>query len=124
MSFPGAPRIHRELLALGFEVSETTISRYLQRLKRRTDQEKAKRWLAFLHNHREVIVAPDFFTVPTITFQLLYDLFCHRARSATNPAFQCDWIGDRVMQQLRETFPAAGRYRYVILTMTRNSMAR
>jgi hypothetical protein len=34
----GAPRIHGELLTLGFEVSERTVSRYLQRLKRRTDQ--------------------------------------------------------------------------------------
>ena len=64
-------RIHRELLALGFEVSEPTVWRYLQRLKRRTDREKANRWLAFLQNHRAVIAAFDFFTVPTLTFQVL-----------------------------------------------------
>ena len=71
----GAPRIHGELLALGFEVSEPTVSRYLRRLKRRTDHEKAKRWLAFLHNHREVIAAFDFFTIPTLTFRVLYCFF-------------------------------------------------
>ena len=59
----GAPRIHGELLQLGFEISEPTVSRYLQRLKRPSDEGKAKRWLAFLSNHREVIAAFDFFTV-------------------------------------------------------------
>ena len=69
----GAPRIHGELLKLGFEVSERTVARYLQRMRRRGDP--ARRWLAFLANHREVIVAMDFFTVPTLTFQLLYGFF-------------------------------------------------
>jgi len=51
----GAPRIHGELLQLGFMVSEPTVSRYLKRLKGRQDDGKAQRWLAFLNNHREVI---------------------------------------------------------------------
>jgi hypothetical protein len=55
----GAPRIHGELLNLGFEVSEPTVSRYLQRLKRQPDQSKVQRWLAFLQKHREVIAAFD-----------------------------------------------------------------
>ena len=69
----GAPKIQGELLKLGWEVSERTVARYLQRLRRRGDP--AKHWLAFLANHREVIVAFDFFTVPTLTFQLLYGFF-------------------------------------------------
>ena len=69
----GAPRIHGELLTLGFDVSERTISRWMRRAPR--DPEPAKRWLAFLHNHREAIAAMDFFTVPTITFRLLYCFF-------------------------------------------------
>ena len=68
----GAPRIHGELLQLGFEISEPTVSRYLQLLKRHYHQDKTKRWLAFLNNYREVIAAFDFFTVPTITFRVLY----------------------------------------------------
>ncbi len=64
----GAARIHGELLQLGFDVSEPTVSRYLQGLKRRHDKNKAKRWLAFLNNHREIIAAFDFFTVPTLKF--------------------------------------------------------
>ena len=51
----GAPRIHGELLELGFEISEPTISRYLQKLDGRSNEGRAKRWLAFLNNHREVM---------------------------------------------------------------------
>jgi len=55
----GAPRIHGELLMLGFEVSETTVSRWMRRAPRHP--EPAQRWLAFLRNHREAIAAMDFF---------------------------------------------------------------
>jgi hypothetical protein len=65
----GAPRIHGELQKLGFEISERTVARYLRRLKRRGDPKRS--WLTFLENHREAIVALDFFTVPTITFRPL-----------------------------------------------------
>jgi putative transposase len=65
----GAPRIHGELLMLGFDVSERTISRWMKRAP--ADPEPAKRWRAFLRNHRESIAAMDFFTVPTITFGVL-----------------------------------------------------
>jgi putative transposase len=71
----GAPRIHGELLQLGFAISEPTVSRYLRRLKRHHDGSKAKRWLAFLNNHREVTAAFDFFTVPTLRFRVLYCFF-------------------------------------------------
>ena len=69
----GAPKIHGELLKLGVDLSERTVARYLRRVHRRGDP--GRRWLAFLENHREVIVAFDFFTVPTLTFQLLYCFF-------------------------------------------------
>jgi len=62
----GAPKIHGELQKLGFVVSERTVARYLRRLHRRSNG--AKRWLAFLQNHREAIVAFDFSTVPTLMF--------------------------------------------------------
>ena len=66
----GAPKIYGELQKLGLAVSERSVARYLRRIRRRSDP--AKRWLTFLQNHREVIAAFDFFTVPTVTFQLLY----------------------------------------------------
>jgi putative transposase len=65
----GGPRIHGELLMLGFDISERTISRWMKRAPR--DIEPAERWLAFLRNHREALAAMDFFTVPTITFGVL-----------------------------------------------------
>jgi putative transposase len=69
----GAPKVHGELLKLGFVVSERTVARYLRRVRRRGDP--GQRWLTFLANHREMIAALDFFTVPTVTFQLLYCFF-------------------------------------------------
>ena len=58
----GAPRIHGELLKLGFVVSEITVSRYLVRYP--ADPDKIKHWTAFLRNHKDAIAAMDFFTVP------------------------------------------------------------
>ena len=69
----GAPRIHGELLKLGFELSERSVSRWIRRAPR--DPDPAKRWLAFIRNHREAIAAMDFFTVPTLTFGVLYCFF-------------------------------------------------
>ena len=69
----GAPRIHGELLMLGFDVSERSISRWMKPAPR--DPELARRWQAFVRNHRDAIAAMDFFTVPTVTFQLLYCFF-------------------------------------------------
>jgi hypothetical protein len=69
----GGPKIHGELQKLGLVVSERSVAWYLRRMRRRGDP--AKNWLTFLQNHREVIVAFDFFTAPTVTFQLLYCFF-------------------------------------------------
>ena len=67
------PRIHGELLKLGFDISERTVSRWVQRATRNPDP--VRRWLIFLRNHREAIAAMDFFTVPTLTFGVLYCFF-------------------------------------------------
>jgi len=77
----GARRIHGELLALGFEISESIVSRYLRRLKRIPEESKASHWLAFLNNHREVIAAFDLFTVPTLCFRTLYCFFARRSQT-------------------------------------------
>ncbi|HVT61841.1 MAG TPA: IS3 family transposase [Thermoanaerobaculia bacterium] len=69
----GAPRIHGELLMLGFDVSERTVSRWMRKVPR--DHGRVKPWLTFLHNHREAVAAMDFFTVPTYRFGLLYCFF-------------------------------------------------
>lgn len=66
----GAPRIHGELLKLGIEVSESTVSKYLIR----EGKPPSQTWRTFLENHSQDIIATDFFTVPTATFRVLFVL--------------------------------------------------
>jgi transposase InsO family protein len=112
----GAPRIHGELLALGFEISEPTVSRYLQRLKRIPEESKASQWLAFLNNHREVITAFDFFTVPTLRFRTLYCFFAieHGRRRILHFNVTFHPTSDWIVQQLRDAFPLPCPYQYVL----------
>jgi putative transposase len=103
----GAPRLHGELRQLGFDIAEPTVSRYLRTIKRPGDAQKAKRWRAFLHNHREVIAAMDFFTVPILSFRVLYGFFVIEHGRRRIPYFQVTAhpTSDWVVQQLREAFP-------------------
>ena len=111
----GAPRIHGELLKLGFDVSERTVSRYLRRLSP-SDQAR-NLWATFLRNHREVIAAMDFFTVPTATFRVLYCFFVieHGRRKILHFNVTENPTGPWIVQQLREAFPESCPYRYAIL---------
>ena len=110
----GAPRIHGELLMLGFDISERTISRWMKRAPR--DPEPAKRWLAFLRNHREAIAAMDLFTVPTITFGVLYCFFIigHDRRRIVNFNVTSHPTAGWIIQQLREAFPYQSAPRFLI----------
>ena len=64
----GAPRIHGELLMLGFDVPEATVSKYMIRHRGPSSQS----WRTFLQNHIKETVSLDFFTVPTATFKILF----------------------------------------------------
>ena len=110
----GAPKIHGELLKLGFDISERTVSRYLARLTRRVDP--LKHWLTFLKNHREVIAAMDFFTVPTATFRLLYCFFVisHDRRRVLHFNVTRHPTSSWIVQQLREAFPYQCAPRFLI----------
>jgi putative transposase len=110
----GAPRIHGELLMLGFNVSERTISRWMRRAPK--DPEPAKRWLTFLRNHREVIAAVDFFTVPTITFGVLYCFFVigHDRRRILHFNVTRHPTSMWIVQQLRHAFPFESIPRFLI----------
>ena len=110
----GAPRIHGELLNIGFDVSERTVSRWMQRAPKKSDGSRL--WQAFLSNHREAIAAMDFFTVPTLSFTVLCCFFviAHDRRrilyfDVTRYPSSL-WIA----QQLRESFPAEHSYRYLV----------
>jgi putative transposase len=99
----GAPRIHGELLKLGIEVSQATVSKYMVRHRKPLSQS----WRTFLANHAQHVVSVDFLTVPTATFRALYVfLVLSNARrrivhfNATDlPTSR--WIG----QQIVEAFP-------------------
>jgi hypothetical protein len=64
----GAPRIHGELLKLGFDVAQSSVAKYM--VKRRGPPSQG--WRTFLRNHAPDIAAMDLFVVPTISFDLLY----------------------------------------------------
>lgn len=110
----GAPRIHGELVMLGFDVSERTISRWMKRAPK--GAEPAKRWQTFLRNHREAIAAMDFFTVPTITFGVLYCFFIigHDRRRILHCNVTKHPTSLWVVQQLREAFPFEFATRFLI----------
>ncbi len=99
----GAPRIHGELLKLGFNVGESSVSKYMVRSRKPPSQT----WRTFLQIHGKQLVSIDFFTVPTIRFQVLYVflVLAHDRRRilhfnvTAHPT--AAWTG----QQLREAFP-------------------
>jgi|SRR5450830_444435 hypothetical protein len=64
----GASRIHGEILMLGFEVAQSTVSKYIARPSKPPSQS----WKIFLQNHAEAIAAIDMYVVPTLTFDLLF----------------------------------------------------
>ena len=110
----GAPRIHGELLKLGFNVSEATISRYMPR--RKPDPQKMRRWLTFLHNHKDAIAAMDFFVVPTIGFRLIYGfvIIDHGRRRVLHFNATYNPTTSWVIQQLREAFPYDTAPKYLL----------
>jgi transposase InsO family protein len=99
----GAPRIHGELLKLGFNVAQSTVSKYMRRRRGPPSQG----WKTFLRNHAEGIASVDFLVVPTLTFQRLFAfviLGLGRRRVlwigvTTNPT--AEWLA----RQLTEAFP-------------------
>jgi len=66
--FWGAPRILSELLLLGYHVAERTVAKYTVRTRKPPSQT----WRTFPANHVADVAACDFFTVPTVTFRVLY----------------------------------------------------
>ena len=101
----GARKVRAELSKLGFTVSLATVSRYMSKHPR--DKGKQQRWMTFLRNHSDGIVAMDFFVVPTITFRLLYVWFVidHNKRRIIHVNVTSHPTSKWVVQQLRESFP-------------------
>jgi transposase InsO family protein len=108
----GAPRIHGELLKLGFEVAQSSVAKYM--VKRRGPPSQG--WLTFLRNHAPNIAAMDLFVVPTIGFDLLYVLVIVRLERRdlvwgnVTPNPTAEWIA----RQVTEAFPWDEAPRYLI----------
>jgi transposase InsO family protein len=108
----GAPRIHGELLKLGFEVAQSSVAKYMVKRRGPPSQE----WRTFLRNHAPDIAAMDLFVVPTIGFDLLYAFVIMRLdrrdlvwiNVTANPT--AEWVA----RQITEAFPWDGAPRYMI----------
>lgn len=109
-----APRIHGELLKLGFKVSERTVSRYMP--KRVPSGDKIKKWLAFLHNQKKGIMAMDLFTLPTLFFRQLYGFFIihHERRRIIHFNVTFHPTAEWVTEQIINAFSAAKSPKYMI----------
>src|SRR6202166_1054940 len=108
----GAPRIHGELLKLGFVIAQSSVAKYM--VKRCGPSSQG--WSTFLRNHAPDIAAMDFFVVPTIGFKLLYRFVNIRLdrrnlvwiNLTTNPT--AEWVA----RQITEAFPWDGAPGYMI----------
>jgi transposase InsO family protein len=116
----GAPRIHGELKMLGFDISERTVLRWMRKTPR--DPERITRWAVFLRNHRDAIAAMDFFTVPTLTFGVVYCFFviAHDRRTILHLNATQHPTSAWTSQQFREAFPYDCAPQYVIFDRASN----
>jgi transposase InsO family protein len=107
--------IHGELVMLGFDVSERSLSRWMRRAPRTPDSEQ--RWITFLRNHHEPIAAMDFLSVPTVTFNVLYVFLIigHDRRSILHFNVTLHPTSAWIVQQLREAFPYEPSTKFLIL---------
>src|SRR6202140_2742914 len=108
----GAPRIHGELLKLGFEVAQSSVAKYMVKRRRPPSQG----WRTFLHNHAPDIAAMDLFAVPTRGFDLLYAFKIVRLGRRdlvwinVTPTPTAEWVA----RQITEAFPWNEAPRYLI----------
>ena len=108
----GAPRIHGELLKLGIEVSERTVSRLMP--KRSTGPSQT--WRAFLDNHVRDLVSIDFFTVPTARLRVLFVfiVLSHERRRVIHFNVTEHPTAAWTAQQMIEAFPEEQVPRYLV----------
>jgi hypothetical protein len=108
----GAPKIHGELLKLGIDVAQSTVSIYMVPRQGRPLQT----WKSFLRNHVGEIASIDLFVVPTIAFQQLFAFLVlgHRRQQllwfavTENPTAEC------LARQIAEAFPWDTAPKYLI----------
>jgi putative transposase len=108
----GAPRIHGELLKLGINIAESSVSKYMVRGRKPPSQP----WRTFLENHAQQLVSIDFFTVPTVRSQVLYVflVLAHDRRRILHFNVTVHPTAEWTAQQLREVFPFEQVPRYLL----------
>ena len=108
----GAPRIHGELLKLGFEIAQSSVAKYMVKRRRPPSQG----WRTFLRNHAPDIAAMDLFVVPTIGFDLLYVFVIVRLdrRDLVWINVTAHPTAEWVARQITEAFPWNEAPRYMI----------
>ncbi len=108
----GAPRIHGELLKLGIDVSQATVAKYMVRNAKPPSQA----WRTFLKNHTKQLASIDFFTVPTLTFRILYVfvVLSHERRRVVYFNVTSHPTAEWTSQQLRQAFPYDAVPQYVL----------
>lgn len=99
----GAPRIQSQLALLGHDVAESTVAKYMERQSKPPSQN----WRTFLKNNADQIAAIDFFTVPTITFRVLYVFVVlrHRQRRVVHVNVTAHPTAEWTAQQITDAFP-------------------
>ena len=97
----GAPRIHGELLKLGFEIAELTVSKYM--IRRRGPPSQT--WRTFLRNHANAIAAIDLCVVPTLTCLFAFLVVGHGRRRLLWFAVTRHPTAEWLAQQIVESFP-------------------
>jgi len=108
----GAPRIHGELLKVGIDIGQTSVGKYMVRCRKPPSQA----WRTFLENHVSQLASVDFFTVPTIRFQVLYVflVLAHDRRRVVHFNVTAHPTAEWAGQQLRNAFPFDQCPRYML----------
>ncbi len=108
----GAPRIHGELQKLGIDLSQTTVAKYMVRHLK----PPSPSWRAFLKNHVKDLVSIDFFTVPTVTFRVLFVfvILAHERRRIIHFNVTESPSAKWTAQQIVEAFPWDTAPRYLL----------
>jgi transposase InsO family protein len=108
----GASRIHGELLMLGFEVAQSTVSKYMVR----GGTPPSQNWKKFLRNHAQAIAAIDLCVVPTLTFDRLFALLVlgHGRRQLLRFEVRGHPTAEWLARQITEAFPWASAPAYLV----------
>ena len=108
----GAPRVHGELLKLGIDISQASVAKYMIR----DPKPPSQTWRTFLKNHLTQMVSVDFFTVPTISFHILYVfvVLAHDRRRILHFNVTAHPTAEWTAQQLVEAFPFDTAPKYLL----------